>query len=84
MQTLERISVQTNAHVQELWFGYFSPEKLLNKTQNVDVTYSSKGIKYLIMNTAMNMRALPMKLMQPITRLKNGLPLKYLAHPGLQ
>lgn len=53
------------------------------KSKEVEVTYSSEGIEYLIMNIITNMKALSVKLMQPTRCFKNRLPLKYFAYSTL-
>lgn len=57
--------------------------KLLCKIKDAEVTYSSEGIKYLIMNKIINYKALSAKLMQPMRCFKNKLMPKYFTYPRL-
>lgn len=50
------------------------------KPKEVEVPYSNEGNKYLIMNIITNVKALSVKLMQPIRCFKNRLTLKYFTY----
>jgi len=51
------------------------------KPKEVEVTYSNEGIEYLIMN--ISVKALSVKLMQPIRCVKNRFTPQYFTYSGL-